>query len=512
MTAVATSVIGDVATTAEELPEAWANARAGDVLALVNGFPFKPSHWKGSGLPIIRIQNLNNPEAPFNYCPDHIPEKYAVERGDLLFAWSGTPGTSFGAHVWNGARAWLNQHIFRVEFDDGLFDKRFLRLSINHNLDEYISQAQGGVGLAHITKRKFDASYLALPPLAEQKRIVEKVEQLLARVNAARERLARVPIILKRFRQAVLAAACFGRLTADWRNDGHAELSAEKLLEEIGALALKTSVPDGDDPFEPPEIPQSWRWVRCENVCKTDRPITYGVIKLGPPIQHGVATLRSSDVRWLRIDDSQIKHISQKIAAAYARTLLKGGEVLVTVRGSLGGVAVVPPEMVGFNISREVAMLPVHSNLNAKFFSYAIGCASSQAWLSQVTIGVAYTGINIRDLKRLPVPIPPLEEQREIVSRVETLFKFADAIERRVAAAMARAEKLTQAILAKVFRGELVPTEAELSRREGRSYESASELLARIRATTASQNGQDSPLRQKVRSKSRGPKAKSRRA
>lgn len=82
----------------------------------------------------------------------------------------------------------------------------------------------------------------------------------------------------------------------------------------------------------------------------------------------------------------------------------------------------------------------------------------------------------------LPTVIPPLLEQLEIVRRVEALFKLADAIDKRVAAATVRAERLTQAILAKAFRGELVPTEAELARREGRSYEPASDLLARIQA------------------------------
>src|SRR5690348_11041159 len=102
MTTVVPSLIEDEGLTADELPEGWTLAPAGDVLGLVNGFPFKPSHWKGRGLPIIRIQNLNNADAPFNYCPDRIPDKYIVKKGDLLFAWSGTPGTSFGAHIWDG--------------------------------------------------------------------------------------------------------------------------------------------------------------------------------------------------------------------------------------------------------------------------------------------------------------------------------------------------------------------------------------------------------------------------
>jgi type I restriction enzyme, S subunit len=99
--------------------------------------------------------------------------------------------------------------------------------------------------------------------------------------------------------------------------------------------------------------------------------------------------------------------------------------------------------------------------------------------------------LNKGRFEKLPLPIPSLEEQHEIVRRVEALFKAADAIEKRVSAASLRAERLTLAILAKAFRGELVPTEAELARREGRTYEPASALLARIKAerATASQNG-----------------------
>jgi type I restriction enzyme S subunit len=91
----------------------------------------------------------------------------------------------------------------------------------------------------------------------------------------------------------------------------------------------------------------------------------------------------------------------------------------------------------------------------------------------------------------MPIPVPPIREQDEIVRRVEALFKLADAAERRVAAASAKAERVTAAVLDKAFRGELVATEAELARREGRDYEPASVLLERIRATRAAAKGSE---------------------
>jgi type I restriction enzyme S subunit len=109
--------------------------------------------------------------------------------------------------------------------------------------------------------------------------------------------------------------------------------------------------------------------------------------------------------------------------------------------------------------------------------------------LQDYVTGSAQPKLTQAALNRIPVPLPPLAEQAEIVRRVADLFALADAAEQRIAAATARADRLTQSVLAKAFRGELVPTEAELARREGRDYEPASALLERIRAERAGQEG-----------------------
>jgi type I restriction enzyme S subunit len=84
------------------IPEDWKTHTIGDSLRLINGRAFKPDDWKDFGLPIVRIQNLNDTDASFNYWPGPVEDRHRIEAGDLLFAWSGTTGTSFGARVWNG--------------------------------------------------------------------------------------------------------------------------------------------------------------------------------------------------------------------------------------------------------------------------------------------------------------------------------------------------------------------------------------------------------------------------
>jgi len=107
-----------------DLPRGWAYAKIGEICNLVNGRAFKAEDWSSCGLPIIRIQNLNNHYAEFNYCSFDVEDKYYVDDGQLLFAWSGTPGTSFGAHIWNRGKGILNQHIFKVNINEKYLNKK----------------------------------------------------------------------------------------------------------------------------------------------------------------------------------------------------------------------------------------------------------------------------------------------------------------------------------------------------------------------------------------------------
>ena len=468
---------------ADGLPEGWLPARVRDMVDLVNGFAFKPSHWKGRGLPIIRIQNLNNPDAPFNYCPDSMPDKYLVETDDLLFAWSGTPGTSFGAHVWKGARGLLNQHIFRVDFNENLLDKRFLRLAINHNLDDYIAQAHGGVGLAHITKSNFETSLLSLPPLTEQKRIVRKVEECLAHVNSARNHLSRVSSILKRFRQTVLAAACSGRLTEDWRH------SYEQVEISQDRLRCPAAVPLVNCDNDLPELPSSWHWATIAQIASPqERSIQSG--PFGSHLLH--AEFQDSGVLAIGIDNVLEGQFSlgkqHRISEAKYLTLKKfrarPNDVLITVMATVGRCCVLPENIEPAIITKHVYRIGVDQSVcEPHFLVFALmGDVQVRNQIEAQIRGQTRPGINGQILRDLAVPMPPLVEQQEIKRRVRAMFLLASTVEQKVAAATSQANKLTHSILAKAFHGELVPTEAELARREGREYEPASVLLERIKA------------------------------
>jgi type I restriction enzyme S subunit len=372
---------------------------------------------------------------------------------------------------------------------DPIYINLALRYQYNRGwFDKYQTQT---TNIRNLNFRDFITGVMIpIAPLLEQKRIAAKVEELLARVNATKERLAKVSMILKRFRQSALAAACSGRLTTDWRKDNMGPESGTDLLECIRAdRERKITTNRGrrhgaqDEVDTLPKLPELWQWTTFEQIVEPGRPIIYGIIKPGPHDPKGVPYVRVFEMKDGRVGPlAVLRRSAPERASKFMRSVLKAGDLLISKDGTIGRVAVVPQELEGGNITQHLVRASVHPLLCRDYVVFAIRSQHSQNWLVGEKKGVALQGVNVEDFRRLPIPIPPLVEQTEIVRRVQALFKLADAIEKRVAAVSLHAEKLTQAILSKAFQGELVPNEAELARREGRSYETASELLARIKS------------------------------
>ena len=166
----------------------WPLVELGDVCQFTNGRAFKPRDWEtaeSGGVPIVRIQNLNNPGSEANYFTGNVSNRHTIDQGQLLFSWSGSRGTSFGAHIWNGSKAVLNQHIFKVGFNESHTDKFYLFYALNMAVKEVENNLHGGVGLVHITKGNLERIRIPLPPIATQQAIVTELvsEQTLVEAN-----------------------------------------------------------------------------------------------------------------------------------------------------------------------------------------------------------------------------------------------------------------------------------------------------------------------------------------
>lgn len=226
-------------------------------------------------------------------------------------------------------------------------------------------------------------------------------------------------------------------------------------------------------------LPESWKYFASDKLCES---FQYGTSKKSEP-SGKVAVLRMGNIQNGEIDWNDLAYTSDNEEIEKYR--LNPGDVLFNRTNS--------PELVGKTgiyrgdrpaiFAGYLIKINNFEELDPRYLNFCLNTIYAKDFCLQVkTDGVSQSNINAQKLGKFEVPFCPPQEQKEIVRRIDALFNLANNIERRVAMANTRAEKLTQAILAKAFRGELIPTEAELARREGRSYESASDLLARIKS------------------------------
>ncbi len=192
------------------LPVGWSECRLGDVLTLINGRAYKRHEMLDEGVPILRIQNLNGGENWF-YSDLELPEDKYCEKGDLLYAWSAT----FGPYWARWDKAIYHYHIWKIVTSEAV-DKRFAFYEL-WRITEDLKASARGVAMPHITKGGMEEWKIILPPLAEQTRIAQKLDEVLAQVDSIKARVDALPAIIKRFRQSVLAAAVSGKLTEEWR-------------------------------------------------------------------------------------------------------------------------------------------------------------------------------------------------------------------------------------------------------------------------------------------------------
>ena len=164
-------------------PLGWCKTQLKYIADYVNGRAFKPEEWETNGIPIVRIQNLNDEAAPYNKSSKSYEEKYLIHEGDLLFAWA----ASLGTYIWEKGDAWLNQHIFKV-IPFVFMDKLYLYYSLESLIKDFYKESHGS-GMVHITKKKFEDIECFVPPFAEQQRIVAKIEELLSILDSIQKSL-----------------------------------------------------------------------------------------------------------------------------------------------------------------------------------------------------------------------------------------------------------------------------------------------------------------------------------
>ena len=359
----------------------------GEICDLINGRAFKPEDWKDSdsgGLPIVRIQNLNTPDSKFNYYTGEVRERHIISEGELLFSWSGSRGTSFGAHIWNGGKAVLNQHIFKVSFDKARAIKMYLFHALNTAVAQVEENLHGGVGLVHITKGNLERIQIPLPPLEVQREIVAEIEGYQKVIDGAQT-------VVENYRPHV--------------------------------------------PIQP-----DWPMVPLEKACEIRRGKFSHRPRNEPRFYGGkYPFIQTGDVA--RANGGRILHTQTLNDEGLSLSrLFQPPVVVITIAANIGDTAVLDfPSCFPDSI---IGLIP-HSGTDAWFLEFIM--RAKKQHLNEIAPQAAQKNINIAILKAMTIPLPPLATQQAIVAEIKTEQALVNAnrelierFEKKIRAAVGR--------------------------------------------------------------------------
>ena len=478
-------------TPANNLPPGWVWTTIGEMTDAVNpGFPSGEHNKSGKGVRHLRPMNVSS-----NGTIDLIDTKYVLDNGrdrlrknDVLFNNTNSPAL-VGKTAWvQHDTDWLySNHMTRIRFPSQQMHAGFTAYYLHHlflagffrmNCTNHVNQASIGTGFL-TTKVP-----VPLPPLAEQARIVAAIEEQFTRLDAGVAALKSAQVKLKRYRAAVLKAACEGRLVPQDPTDEPAPALLARILTERRAkweadLRARGKDPANaryDNPAAPdtdnlPTLPEGWGWATWEQLSSR---VTVGYV--GPMVneyrEEGVPFLRSQNVRENRFDLEGLKYVSRDFHNKLAKSALHPGDIVIVRSGSVGVTCVIPGFLSEANCS-DLVIVQGPTGVVPEYGSYYMNSAAKHL-VRAGQVGIALTHFNTQSVAILPIAAPPLAEQARIVAEVERRLSVARAAEDTLSASLRRAARLRQAILARAFAGKLVPQDPD--------DEPAAALLERIRA------------------------------
>lgn len=467
----------------------WKRIRLGDIADIQNGFPFASEQFSPSppGMPLIRIRDiLRNPTT--TYFQGEYPPEFIVKAGALLVGMDG----DFNSAVWHGEPALLNQRCCKVSLISNEYDHRLLAYCLPGYLAA-INAHTSAITVKHLSSRTVSDIPLPLPPVGEQQRIADTLDELFSDLDAGVAALERVRAKLKHYRAAVLKAAVEGALTANWREQHPDTESAAAQLARILTerrrrweeaqlakfqAAGKCPPKDWQAKYKEPVGPkldgsplsQGWCWATADQLCT--------LINDGEHIQPsyqpvGFPMLTAKHVRDGFVEFRNVEFIGKSdFDACLRRCAPEENDVLIVSVGATTGRAAIVGRCDPFAIVRSVLLLkPI---VSARYLLRWIQSPWCQTYISRASGSSAQAHLYIADTKSIPVPLPPLEEQEAIVAAVEDQLSVIEHLEGDLEAKLKSAQALRRTVLRHAFTGQLVPQDP--------NDEPASKLLIRIAA------------------------------
>lgn len=429
-----------------KVPENWVWVRLGAVCFFENGYAFKSDKFSSEkGIPVIRISNIKENNVDLDDCiktlEENIDEKFIVHQGDLLIAMSGATTGKNGVYM-SANIAYLNQRVGNIKVKNKeLLIEKFRNFYIANMQNEILNTAYGGAQ-PNISSQKMSVMTFPLPPLSEQQRIVERIEELFAKLDEAKERLQEVADSFAVRKAAILHKAFTGELTKQWRLENG--VSYESWEEK-----------KGEDFFE--YVTSGSRgWAKYYS----DKGSIF--IRMGN-LNHGTIELDFSDIQYVELPD-QVEG---------QRSKLQKNDILISITADVGMIALVREDMDAY-INQHVALARPKNDLYAEFLAWYFVSNDGLQQMQNKQRGATKIGLGLQDIRSIILKIPTLPEQHEIVRLIDDLLARERAAQQAAEQALASIDLMKKSILARAFRGELGTNKA--------SEASALELLKQVLA------------------------------
>ena len=372
----------------------WSRHRLADLAHYYNGVAFKPSDWSLDGLPIIRIEQLNNPNGAFDRYPGHVSEVNRIRDGDLVFSWSAT----LKAVIWQHGDGVLNQHLFKVVAKPG-FNARFIYFSLDHNM-EALGNGSHGSTMKHIRRSELDKFIVSVPTLNQQR----KIAAILTSIDSAIEK---TEALIAKYQQ-IKAGLMHDLFTRGVLRDGRLRPRDSSVQTQFGLM------------------PSSWRLGSLIELTDPMRqPILTGPFgaDLGSAdfVAEGVAVLRIGNVQQGRLDLQDLLHVSARKAESLGRYRIRTGDLLFARQGATTGRnALADAQVEGSLINYHIIRVALSQERCAPLFvETAFNNEIIKRQIERDKGRGTREGINTAQLTSLSFPIAPLLEQRKIAAILE---------------------------------------------------------------------------------------------
>jgi type I restriction enzyme S subunit len=473
------------------LPDGWTwetvySVGGGKKNAIVDG-PFgsnlKVSDYVESGpVPVLTTKNLEGDYSKVRYITankfDEL-KRSAVNSNDILMAKIGSCG-KLGIYPADATPAMIPANLLKVSVTDGFdlkyvyyfFSSSFFKSYLNTIIK---STAQPAFGVTDFKRLPFPRA-----PLSVQKRIVAEIEKQFSRLDEAVALLKRIQANLKRYKAAVLKAAVEGKLTEQWRKVHPDVEPADQLLkrilaerrtkweaEELAKMKTKGTKPKDDswkskykEPAGPdtanlPELPEGWVWAR------TDQLFTFvtsgsrgwaSYYSVTGPIFLRMGNL---DHESIKLDLSDIQRVQPPNGAEGLRTRVAAGDILISITADVGMVGMVPDGFEEAYINQHVSLARPASAFDSTYLAWFLACKAGQDQFKELQRGATKVGLGLDDIKSVNVSMPPIAEQKAILSEIDCRFSVTEELEATIETNLNRAERLRQTILQQAFSGGL---------------------------------------------------------